>query len=112
MYITTALGDGTEYSNSMMQEALNRLWPYTGEMFAEDDIDESMAAANIAPHPSSLRLRWEETVGSTFRDARLQMPDSEFTHTGGKNGRRHTEHLGHMLSTMQVLQRSYPGAVW
>jgi ring-1,2-phenylacetyl-CoA epoxidase subunit PaaC len=30
---------------------------------------------------------------------------------GGKSG-VHTEHLGHMLATMQSLQRTYPGAQW
>jgi len=33
-------------------------------------------------------------------------------HKGGRDGRQHTEHLGHMLSTMQILQRSHPGADW
>jgi ring-1,2-phenylacetyl-CoA epoxidase subunit PaaC len=30
---------------------------------------------------------------------------------GGKRG-AHTEHLGHLLSEMQVLPRSHPGAQW
>ena len=30
---------------------------------------------------------------------------------GGKQG-VHTEHLGHLLSEMQFLQRAYPGARW
>jgi ring-1,2-phenylacetyl-CoA epoxidase subunit PaaC len=30
---------------------------------------------------------------------------------GGRSG-RHTEHLGHMLAEMQVLQRQHPGATW
>jgi ring-1,2-phenylacetyl-CoA epoxidase subunit PaaC len=29
----------------------------------------------------------------------------------GKQG-RHSEHLGHLLSEMQYLQRSHPGAGW
>jgi ring-1,2-phenylacetyl-CoA epoxidase subunit PaaC len=31
--------------------------------------------------------------------------------TGGRAG-RHSEHLGHLLATMQHIPRSYPGAVW
>jgi len=31
--------------------------------------------------------------------------------TGGRQG-LHTEHLGHLLSDMQYLQRSYPDATW
>jgi ring-1,2-phenylacetyl-CoA epoxidase subunit PaaC len=30
---------------------------------------------------------------------------------GGRRG-RHTEHLGHMLSEMQIVARSHPGAQW
>jgi ring-1,2-phenylacetyl-CoA epoxidase subunit PaaC len=32
----------------------------------------------------------------------------------GRGYRRgeHTEHLGHMLAEMQILQRSHPGASW
>ena len=31
---------------------------------------------------------------------------------GGRDGRMHTEHLGHLLTQMQWLQRAYPGAEW
>jgi ring-1,2-phenylacetyl-CoA epoxidase subunit PaaC len=30
---------------------------------------------------------------------------------GGRQG-RHSEHLGHLLSEMQILARSFPGASW
>jgi ring-1,2-phenylacetyl-CoA epoxidase subunit PaaC len=32
-------------------------------------------------------------------------------HSGGRSG-RHSEHLGHLLATMQILPRSYPDANW
>lgn len=107
-----ALGDGTEVSNVKMQDALTRLWPYAGEMFESDAVDEAMADAKVAPAAASLHSGWDATVRSVMRDAYLQIPESSFSHAGGKNGKRHTEHLGHMLATMQVLQRSYPGATW
>ncbi len=107
-----ALGDGTDVSNAKMQEALDRLWPYVGEMFESDTVDQAMIKAEIAPDPASLHLDWESTVRSAMSDAYLHIPEGAFTHLGGKNGKRHTEHLGHMLATMQVLQRSYPGATW
>ncbi|MCL4165800.1 UNVERIFIED_CONTAM: hypothetical protein GTU68_063777, partial [Idotea baltica] len=107
-----ALGDGTEESNNRMQDALNFLWPYTGEMFDTDDIDLQMVKDGIAPNPSSLRKEWDETISNTFSQAFLKSPDTDFYHKGGKNGRRHTEHLGHLLAVMQTLQRSHPGATW
>lgn len=107
-----ALGDGTEESNARMQDALNRLWSYAGEMFDGDVVDQEMSDTGVAPQPSTLRAPWEKTVVPALRDACVQVPDSSFVHKCGKTGRRHTEHLGHMLATMQVLQRSYPGATW
>ena len=38
------LGDGTEESHTRMQRALDRLWPYVGEMFVGDDTDARLAA--------------------------------------------------------------------
>lgn len=110
--IVIALGDGTDESNAKMQKALNRFWPYIGEMFESDAVDLAMSEVGIAPEPKSLRADWERNVRSVMSEAYLEIPEDAYTHLGGKNGKRHTEHLGHMLATMQVLQRSYPGATW
>lgn len=107
-----ALGDGTEESNRRMAKALEYLWPYSGELMLDDATDEAVAAASIAPLPSSIRPAWDRTVDQVLRDGLLERPESGFAHQGGRSGARHTEHLGHMLTQMQVLQRSYPGATW
>jgi ring-1,2-phenylacetyl-CoA epoxidase subunit PaaC len=107
-----ALGDGTEESNARMQSGLDYLWAYVGEMFIDDQIDAAMNDAKIAPLPSTLRENWDITVQCTMNHAFLTIPEDEFAHAGGRNGARHTEHLGHMLAVMQTLQRSYPGATW
>jgi ring-1,2-phenylacetyl-CoA epoxidase subunit PaaC len=108
--VVIALGDGTEESHSRMQAALDLLWPYVGEMFTSDAVDESMAG--IAPDPSTIRTTFDKTVRAAMDEATLTIPDSDFAHKGGRNGVRHSEHLGHMLTTMQWLQRAYPGATW
>ncbi len=106
------LGDGTEESHARMQEALDYLWPYVGEMFASDEVDAEMAAAGIAPDPVSLREEYDALVQRVLTEATLTVPDSRFAHKGGRNGQMHTEHLGHLLTQMQWLQRAYPGASW
>lgn len=106
------LGDGTDESQRRAQSALDALWPFAGEMFETDQIDRAMENAGIAPAPSAMREIWNETVLTTLSEATLTVPEGDFAHSGGRTGVRHTEHLGHMLATMQVLQRSYPGAVW
>ena len=107
-----ALGEGTDESNAKMQAALDYLWPYVGEMFGDDATDQAMAEAGVAPLPVSLKPDWDQTVAKTLDQACLKIPDSDFAHQGGRTGFRHTEHLGHMLATMQIVQRSYPGASW
>ena len=107
-----SLGDGTEESHGFMQEALDFLWPYVGEMFTGDAVDDAMAGAGIAPDPATLRGEFDTLVGRVLTEATLTIPDDPFTHKGGKDGSFHTEHLGHILTSMQWLQRAYPGANW
>ena len=107
-----ALGDGTKESNQRMQKALSDLWPFAGELFHDDDIDRTMHDVAIAPLPSTLQSVWKMKVYGTLQRAYLNPPNNEFSHCGGRLGFRHTEHLGHMLATMQFLQRAYPGATW
>ncbi|WP_177627764.1 1,2-phenylacetyl-CoA epoxidase subunit PaaC [Parasedimentitalea marina] len=106
------LGDGTEESHRRMQEALDYLWPYVGEMFQSDAVDAEMVAAGIAPDPASLRGEYDALIERILADATLTIPDSRFGHRGGRTGKMHTEHLGHLLTQMQWLQRAYPGSNW
>lgn len=106
------LGDGTTQSHDRMQAALNLMWPYVGEMFESDAVDATLAEAGIAPDPAGLREAYDAHVAGVMAAATLDLPDSRFTHKGGKSGKGHSEHLGHILSTMQFLQRAYPGATW
>jgi len=50
-------------------------------------------------------------VSDVFSRATLSIPGDSPAMTGGRKG-RHTEHLGHMLSEMQIVARSHPGAEW
>ncbi len=106
------LGDGTEESHNRMQAALDKLWPYVGEMFTSDDVDAAMVDAGIAPDPASLRPAFDALLDDVFTAATLVKPQDDFGHKGGKSGKRHSEHLGHMLTQMQWLQRAYPDATW
>ncbi len=107
-----ALGDGTEESHARMQAALDALWPYVGEIFENDSVSDELAADGIAPEPASLRAAWDARVQEALAEATLRHPEGDFAHRGGKTGVMHTEHLGHLLTQMQWLQRAYPGATW
>lgn len=110
--IVITLGDSTDEAHRRIQAALDALWPYAGEVFQTDEIDEEMARTGVAPLPSGIRPEWEAELDHTFAAARLKRPESPFAHQGGRSGRMHSEHLGHMLATMQYLQRAHPGAAW
>lgn len=105
------LGDGTAESHERMERALALLFPYTGELFMDDDVDRAVAAAGIGPLPSSLKPAWEQTVRAVLAEATLTWPGEVYQHKGGKKG-VHSEYLGYILAEMQFLQRAYPGATW
>jgi ring-1,2-phenylacetyl-CoA epoxidase subunit PaaC len=105
------LGDGTDQSHARIQAAIDDLWMYTGEMFDPDETETVLAEEGIGCDVRTLAPAWREVVGSVLDEATLTVPAGTSMQRGGKNG-VHTEHLGHMLATMQSLQRSYPGAQW
>ena len=107
-----ALGDGSEESHNRLQVALDDQWTFAGEFFETDTSDRVLHDAGIAPLPSSLRAGFDARVKAVLDEATLTIPDTVFAHSGGRSGKRHSEHLGHLLTQMQWLQRAYPGATW
>jgi ring-1,2-phenylacetyl-CoA epoxidase subunit PaaC len=105
------LGDGTEESHSRAQDAIDDLWAFTGEMFAVDDGERSLIDSTIAVDPATLRPQWLKTVSGIVNEATLALPTSGWMQQGGRSG-RHSEHLGHLLSELQSMQRTFPGATW
>lgn len=104
-------GDGTEESHTRAQNALNELWRFTGEMFEADNVDRAMLADGIGADIEGIKPKWEAVVKDVFSRATLSVPNDPPAMTGGRRG-RHTESLGHMLSEMQIVARSHPGAQW
>jgi ring-1,2-phenylacetyl-CoA epoxidase subunit PaaC len=105
------LGDGTEESHDRAQAALDEFWPYTGEMFEADQVERALIERGIAVDPASLRAAFDKTIDQVLSEATLARPRDGFMQTGGRSG-RHSEHLGHILSELQYMQRAYPGATW
>jgi ring-1,2-phenylacetyl-CoA epoxidase subunit PaaC len=105
------LGDGTEESHRRIQAAIDHLWAFTGEMFAIDDAERGLVDEGVAIDPATLRQPWLKTVSSVVSEATLDLPKNDWMQQGGRNG-RHSEHLGHLLSELQSMQRTFPGATW
>ncbi len=100
------LGDGTKESNQRINLAINELWCYCYEMFMPAAYEE---VSNIDLH--QLKQQWLHQVEKVFEEATLTVPENVFMHSGGKNG-LHTEQLGYILTELQYMQRTFPGANW
>ena len=99
------LGDGTDESRARMQAALNVLWPYFNELFAADGVD------GVGPAWNELEPEWRARWATLMHEATLTLPRDSAMQPRGIDG-IHSEHMGHMLGTMQFLQRTYPGGTW
>jgi len=107
------LGDGTDESHERIQNAFDDLWTYTGEFFYFDKVEEVLWREGIIPdYNTDLKVKWEQLVMQVLQDATLSVPDNnQFMIKGGRTG-THSEHLGHLLSEMQIVARSHPGVKW
>lgn len=105
------LGDGTVESHQRMQQAIDDHWPFTGELFAADEVDRAFGTAYGGPDLNAVREQWHASVATVLEQATLNKPDDQWMAAGGKQG-RHSEHLGYLLAEMQYLQRCHPGASW
>lgn len=106
------LGDGTEESHKRMQQAVDELWPYTGEMFVPSEAELEMVNEGIHTNPADLKTAWVAEVKAILDEATLNCPDPDaWMHLGGKKG-THTEQLGYILAELQYVQRAYPNMSW
>jgi ring-1,2-phenylacetyl-CoA epoxidase subunit PaaC len=105
------LGDGTDESHRRAQAAVDDLWAFTGEMFESDEAERGLIDAGIAVDTAMLKPQWLKTITSVVAEAALALPKSDWMQQGGRHG-HHSEHLGHLLSELQSMQRTFPGATW
>ncbi|MBK8699372.1 MAG: phenylacetate-CoA oxygenase subunit PaaC [Saprospiraceae bacterium] len=105
------LGMGTALSHDLLQNEINDIWMFTGEMFEMTELDKDLVQFGISPDLTILQNIWLDKVGSVLIKSGIQLPGQGYQQTGSQQG-IHTEHLGHILSEMQYLQRAYPDATW
>lgn len=106
------LGDGTEESHRRLQEAVNNIWNYTGEMFDVTDVESEALKSLGLGMPEEFYPQWFEEVQNLLSKATLNNLDKNaWMHKGGKSG-HHTEHLGYILTELQYMQRTYPNMKW
>ena len=94
-----------------MQNALEDLWMYSGELTEPTETDRLAAEQGIGPDLGKIKPLFDQKVKEILLEATLKQPDNSWMQSGGKSG-RHSEHLGLILTEMQWLQRAYPGQQW
>ena len=105
------LGDGTEESHARMQRSMDELWPWTGELAWQDEVDATLRSTGVAPDLAPVKGPWEAMIRDVATRATLTIPEGPMRMSQGRQG-KHTEHLGHLLAAMQIVARSHPGAKW
>lgn len=106
---TRRLGLGTEESHGRMLRAVSDLWPFVGELFAEDPTVAGLEGIAVAPE--DLHAEVMAAVEATVRESGLEPPEVPFLRGGGRRG-VHSERFGRLIGEMQVLARAHPGATW
>jgi ring-1,2-phenylacetyl-CoA epoxidase subunit PaaC len=105
------LGDGTAQSHARVITGLDWMWRFSDELFDVDSAIEPLIANGVAADVRTLRPEWDATIAKVLKDATLELPKPRRATVGGRVG-HHSEHLGHLLTEMQFLQRAYPDSKW
>lgn len=109
---TLRLGDGTEESHKRVQQGIDDLFMYTGDLFATTENDKALVAQGIIPDVPSLKTAWTEKIARVLKEATLTMPALDSWQMTGSRTKRHTEHLGYIIAEMQYVTRAFPGNKW
>ena len=94
-----------------MQQAVNELWMYTGELFAMNDTDTAMVSEGVGVDLAAIKPLWTARIRAVLDEATINIPAEAWMQKGGREG-RHSEHLGYILAELQFMQRAYPGMEW
>jgi ring-1,2-phenylacetyl-CoA epoxidase subunit PaaC len=105
------LGDGTDESRRRMAAGLDWMWRFVPELFEMDEVAMAAAERGVGADLATFRADYDRQVREVLAEATLEPPADQRPILGGRRG-HHSEHLGHLLCTMQFLPRTYPDARW
>ena len=104
-------GNGTEESQSRLKQGFDEVWPFTGELFEMNEVDDTLIKEGIAVDLTRLKPLWDKEINELLTKANLTIPETVYMQKGSRKG-IHSEHLGYILAEMQSLPRMHPNAKW
>ncbi len=102
---------GTEESRTRLENALENIWEYSGDLFELVENEDDLAENGIVPNHQNFRKEWRNQVEQNLGKLGMQIPENPFMQKGGRKG-IHTEYFGYILCELQYMQRAYPGCEW
>ena len=89
-----------------IQDSIDELWRFTGEMFESDNVENNLIPENIISASNTYHDEWLKIVKETLKMHYLQTGEccNAFWWKKGL----HTEKLGFMLAEMQYLPEHIP----
>ena len=106
------LGDGTSESARRAKDAIITMAPNVGEMFVCDEIIKILTDQSLIIDLSQLYPAWNKAMARIFGVAKLDLALLEAHPVGGGRQGNHTEAMGHILTELQFMQKTYPGCKW
>jgi len=80
------LGGGTDKSHALMQDALDHLYPFAGELFLASETEVAMKNEGIGADVTLLKTEYDNIVSDVVKQASLEIPASAPRVVRGKTG--------------------------
>lgn len=101
---------GTHESRERTQMALDYLWPFTIQLFSQDDTEDPLVGSGFLPETSKIEANWLNVVKPFLGESGLFSPEDY--QPVNVDRREHTPHLAHLLREMQEVARMDSTARW
>ena len=104
---------GTKESRERLEQAIQDLALYSPEFFIVSADEASLVEQGYCPDRRALKSAWCTRCKNTLVSLGMAWLETEQPTivSGGRDG-VHSEALGHLLSDLQYMQRTYPGLNW
>jgi len=105
------LGDGTEESHAKIQQAVDDLYVFTGELLNPSNIEKKAFEEGYGTDLLALKDDYFNMVHQILAESGIRIPESLQRYAKGKDG-FHTEYLDYILQEFQYMQTAYPNMQW